>query len=213
MRARKESDPVDVIQGTFSLYEIFVYALIEPSSTHSYMCITPLVSRGVQIEELEEDILVTNPLGHSVMMKKVYKGCPLRVQGYEFSADLIELPFHEFDVILGMDWLSHHQAMVDYRLKRIILQTIDGDEITVVGEGTGCLSTIISATVARRLIRKGCEAFLAHVVDTRKTSLSLPEIPTICDFSNVFKEELPGLPPEREVRVYIRYYTDFHCSI
>ncbi len=42
------------------------------------------------------------------MVKKVYKGFPLRIQGYEFLADLIELPFYEFDVIQGMDWLSHH---------------------------------------------------------------------------------------------------------
>ncbi len=85
--------------------------------------------------------------------------------------------------------------MVDYRLKRITLQTVGGDEITVVGEGTSCLSTIISATVARRLIRKGCEAFLAHMVDTRKTSPSLQYIPTVYDFLDVFLKELPGLPP------------------
>ncbi len=60
-------------------------------------------------------------------------------------------------------------------------------------KGMGCLSTIISATAARRLIRKGCEAFLAHVVDTRKTSPSLQEIPTICDFLDVFQKELPSL--------------------
>ncbi len=66
------------------------------------------------------------------MVKKVYKGCPLIIQSYEFSTDLIELPFHEFDVILGMDWLSRHQVIVDCQLKRISLQITDGDEITVV---------------------------------------------------------------------------------
>ncbi len=137
------------------------------------------------------------------MVKKVYKGCPLRIQGHEFPTDLIELPFHEFDVILGMDWLSGHQAMVDYRLKRISLQTADGDEITIMGEGTGYLSTIILVTAARRLIRKGCEAFLAHVVDNRKTSSSLPDIPTVCDFLNVFSKKLLGLPLEREVEFAI----------
>ncbi len=71
------------------------------------------------------------------------------------------------------------------------------------GEETGCLSTIISATIVRRMIRKGCEAFLVHVVNTRKTSLSLPNIPTVCDFPDVFLEELLGFPPEREVEFAI----------
>ncbi len=89
-------------------------------------------------------------------------------------------------MILGMDWLSHHQVMVDCLLKRITLKTAEGDEIIVVGEGTGYLSSIISASTAKRLIRKGRETFLAHVIDTRRTSPSLHDIPIVCDFSDVF---------------------------
>ncbi len=63
----------------------------------------------------------------------------MRIQGYEFWADLIELPFHEFDVILGMDWLSHHQAIVDCKLKRITLKTPENDEMTVMRERTDFL--------------------------------------------------------------------------
>ncbi|XP_057984590.1 uncharacterized protein LOC131169386 [Hevea brasiliensis] len=135
MRAGKKPDLTDFIKGTFSLYDTVVYLLIDTDSTHSYICIVPPVDRGIQTDGLEEDILVTNPLGHSVMVMKVYKGCPLIIQGYEFLVDLIELPFHEFDMILGMSWLSRHQVMVDCQLKRITLKIADGDEITVVGEG------------------------------------------------------------------------------
>ncbi len=87
----------------FSLYDIPVHALVDPGSTHSYICIKLPVERGNPVEESDQDILVTNPLSHNVVVNRVCKGCPLRIQGYEFSANLIELPFHEFDVILGMD--------------------------------------------------------------------------------------------------------------
>ncbi|XP_057990554.1 uncharacterized protein LOC131172938 [Hevea brasiliensis] len=117
MRAREEQDMPDLIQGTFFLYDMPVHALVDPGSTYSYICIALPVERGAQIDETEQDILVTNPLSHSIVVNKVYKGCPLRIQGHEFLADLIELPFHEFDMILRMDWLSHHQVMVDFRLK------------------------------------------------------------------------------------------------
>ncbi len=67
-------------------------------------------------------------------MNKVYKGYPLKIQGHEFLADLIELPFHELDIILGMDWLSHHQEIVDFQLTRITFKTPKNEEIIIVGE-------------------------------------------------------------------------------
>ena len=82
----------------------------------------------------EYDILVTNPLGHSVIVNRVYRDCPIRIREYEFPGDLIELSFKEFDVILGMDWLSRHQVMVDCRMKRVTLRTPNEDEVTFIGE-------------------------------------------------------------------------------
>ncbi|KAL5801392.1 hypothetical protein ACOSQ3_033024 [Xanthoceras sorbifolium] len=52
-------------------------------------------------------------------------------------------------------------------------------------------------------MRKGCEAYLAQVVDSRKVIAEIQNIPTVCDFADVFPEELPGLPPQREVEFVI----------
>ncbi|XP_058009390.1 uncharacterized protein LOC131183175 [Hevea brasiliensis] len=134
MRAPMEQDAPDIIRGMFSLYDIPLHVLVDPGSTHLYICIELPMKRGIQVEESDQDILVTNPLEHSVVVNRVCKGFPFRIQGYKFSADLIELPFHEFDLILGIDWLSRHQAIVDCRLKRITLKTPENDEITVIGE-------------------------------------------------------------------------------
>ncbi len=76
--------------------------------------------------------------------------------------------------------------MVNYKLKRISLKTLEGNEITVVGERTDFLSNVISTTVARKLMRKGCKAYLAHVVDTRQAKPNLCDTPTVRDFSYVF---------------------------
>ncbi len=75
------------------------------------------------------------------------------------------------------------------------------------GKRTDFLSNVISANVTRTLIKKGCEAYLAHIVDTRKAGSNLHDIPTVCDFTDVFPEELPGLPPEREVEIAIEVMT------
>ena len=76
-----------------------------------------------------------NPLGHSVTVNKVYRYCPIKIREYEFSGDLIELSFKEFDVILGMDWLSQHQVVVDCRMKRVTLRTPSGEEVTLSARG------------------------------------------------------------------------------
>ena len=145
--------------------------------------------------ETEYDILVTNPLGHSVIVNKVYRDCPIKIQEYEFLGDLIELSFREFDVILGMDWLSQHRSIVDCRMKRVTLRTPNDNEVIVIGERSNHLSNVISATVARKMVRKGCEAYFAYVIDTVKARPNLSDIPTVSDFPDVFPEELSGLPP------------------
>ena len=63
----------------------------------------------------------------------MYKKCYLKVHDREFSIDLIALLFHEFDFILGMDWLSKHRAIVDCDKKTIVLKCSDLSEVTVHG--------------------------------------------------------------------------------
>ena len=133
----------------------------------------------------------------------MYRDCPIKIREYELLGDLIELSFREFDVILGMDWLSQHQAIVNCRMKRVTLRTPNEDEVTFIGERSNHLSNVISASTARTTMRKGCEAYLAYVIDTVKARPSVSDIPTVSDFPDVFPEELPGFPPHREIEFSI----------
>ena len=73
MKAVEDKDALDVIVGKFSIFETNVYALFDPGSTHSYVC-TSIPSLGsLPKSETEYDILVTNPLGHSVIVNKLYR--------------------------------------------------------------------------------------------------------------------------------------------
>ena len=99
MKVVEEKDAPNVIVGNFYIFETIVHALINPGSTHSYICTTIPSLGSLPKSKIEYEILVTNPLGHSVIMNRVYRDCPIRIREYEFPGDLIE-----FDVILGMDW-------------------------------------------------------------------------------------------------------------
>ena len=103
MKAVEDTNAPDVIIVNFTIFDTIVHALIDTGSTHSYVC-TDIPNLGnLSRSETEYDILVTNPLEHSVIVNKVYKDCPIKIRKYEFLGDLIELSFREFDVILGMD--------------------------------------------------------------------------------------------------------------
>ena len=68
----------------------------------------------------------------------MYKNCPLVIHDRGFSVNLIALPFHEFDLILGMDWLSKHRAIVDCDKKTVVLKCFDLPEVYMVSNLDQC---------------------------------------------------------------------------
>ena len=91
-----------MISGIISLYGIGMHALIDLGSNHSYVCIEHVFHKMTVMEQLAYDMHVTNPLGHSISVNNVYRNCPIVIQAREFLADLITLPFREFDLIMGI---------------------------------------------------------------------------------------------------------------
>ena len=93
--------------------------------------------------------------------------------------------------------------VVDCRMKRVALRTPSGEEVTFIGERSNHLSNVISVATARTMVRKGCEAYLAYVIDTKQAEPSLSNILTVSDYLDVFPKEFPGLPPHREIEFAI----------
>ena len=122
----------------------------------------------------------------------MYKNCHLMTHDRDFSTYLLDFSFHEFDLILGIDWLSKHRVKYS-----------DLSEVTVHGIQSGAVSNVISAMQARRFLRKGCEAFLALVLDSKRGQVDVEKILVVKEFPDVFPDELPGIPPEREVDLSI----------
>ena len=82
MKAVEDKDAPNVIVGNFNIFDILLHALINPGSTHSYVCTSIPILGSLPKSETEYDILVMNPLGHSVIVNRVYRGCPIRIREY-----------------------------------------------------------------------------------------------------------------------------------
>ena len=63
---------------------------------------------------------------------------------------------------------------------------------------------VISVLETKRSLHKGCEAYLAHVIDKTSSEIILDSVPIVCEFLDVFPEDLSGLPPDRELEFGIK---------
>ena len=70
------------------------------------------------------------------------------------------------------------------------------------------LPAMISVMLTQKYVRKSCEAYLAYVLDTKVAEKKFELVPVVCDYPDVFPEELPGLPPIREVEFGIELMPD-----
>ncbi|GMI64774.1 hypothetical protein HRI_000146700 [Hibiscus trionum] len=203
---REGRNDADVIAGTFTLQSLSLLSLIDSGSTHSYILREHAELLGLPVESLDVGVRVTSSFGETVVTRKLYRRCPLVVQEHVFHVDLMELPFYGFDVILGMDWLAEHRAVVDCENKRVSLKLADDYEVVVVGENVKFLANVVSTLEASRMLRQGCEAYLAFVMNPSSKELRVQDIRVVKEFPGVFPEELPGLPPNREVEFGIELY-------
>ncbi|XP_070679270.1 uncharacterized protein [Malus domestica] len=149
------------------------------------------------------DLEFAMPRGDKCYVDSVYLGCPVMVEGVIMSADLIPLDIVDFDVILGADWLHHNRAHIDCYGKSVTFYRPGLPEVTFVGERSGVRHGVISAMRARKLLSKGCQGYLAHVVLNDVAPTSIEEVGVVRHYPDVFPDDLPGLPPDREVEFSI----------
>ena len=114
-----------------------------------------------------------------MIVNKLYRDVPLEIQREIFLADLMELPFGEFDLILGMDWLVKHWAQLDCAEKRMSIRTVDDEEVVMIGERRNFLANVVSTLKAEKLVRKGYGAFLAFISALDAKELSVEGVRTV----------------------------------
>ena len=103
------------------------------------------------------------------------------------------------DLILGMDFMDHYGAIINLRTRTVSILVDDGTEHQVWGSDPKRNGALISAVRAVRLLDQGCVGYWCYALEVDCTHPSLSDVPVVRDFTDVFPDELPGLPPLREV--------------
>ncbi|XP_058202872.1 uncharacterized protein LOC131317330 [Rhododendron vialii] len=129
----EEMDPA-VIQGTLTLFTTCVQALFDSGASHSFISATCISTLGLETEPLKTTIHVTSPLGGKISIVLICKGCELEVSNLRLTCDLRVIEMTDFDVILGMDWLTAHRAVIDCHQKVVTAYAPDGTSFKFKGD-------------------------------------------------------------------------------
>ena len=143
---------------------------------------------------MKDPLTIGIPVEETIIVKYMYPEYVVEVEGKIFPADLIELQVLEFDVILGMDWLSENYASIDCHDKCIRFRPVAGAEFMFQGDRSEALTHLISVMKAERLLQKECQGYLAYVMNSEAKPVDVQKISMVREFPDVFPKELPGLP-------------------
>ena len=124
-----ESADQPVIQGTFFLSRLWARVLYDSGASHSFIAASVVIELGLDIETLEEPLYVSSPLGTRARLGMICRGCELEISGTLLTVDLRIMDMSEFDVILGMDWLTAYKVVIDCECRRVTAYTPDGTRV------------------------------------------------------------------------------------
>ncbi|XP_070036495.1 uncharacterized protein [Nicotiana tomentosiformis] len=170
--ARTEAVTSDsVITGIIPVYHRDTSVLFDLGSTYSYVSSYFSPYCGVSRDFLSSYVYVSTSVGEAIIVGCVYLSCLIVISGFKTRADLLLLSMVDFDIILGMDWLSPYHAILDCYAKTVALSMPS-------------------------LLRLEWRAYVRDVsVDTP----TVESVPVVRDFSDVFSVDLSGIPPDRDI--------------
>ncbi|TYK30962.1 ty3-gypsy retrotransposon protein [Cucumis melo var. makuwa] len=189
-----------VVTGTLPVLGL---VLFDSGSSHSFISSAFVLHARLEVEPLHHVLSVSTPSGECMLSKEKVKACQIEIAGHVIEVTMLVLDMLDFDVILGMDWLAANHASIDCSHKEVAFNPPSMSSFKFKEEGSRSLPQVISAMRASKLLSQGTWCILASVVDTREVDVSMSSEPMVRDYPDVFPEELPGLPPHREVEFAI----------
>ncbi|GJZ83564.1 putative reverse transcriptase domain-containing protein [Tanacetum coccineum] len=199
----REANPEsNVVTGTFILNNHYASMLFDSGADRSFMSTTFSTLLDITPDTLDVSYAVELADGRISKTNTVLRGCTLGLLGQPFNIDLIPVELGSFDVIIGMDWLANHHAVIVCNEKIVWIPY--GDKVLIVqgdssDKGKKSKLSIISCAKTQKYIKRGCQIFLAQITkketEDKSEEKRLEDVPIVRDFSEVFPEDLPGFPP------------------
>ncbi|GKC87945.1 putative reverse transcriptase domain-containing protein [Tanacetum coccineum] len=208
---RAETNPdSNIVMGTFLLNNCYASILFDTGADRSFVSTAFSSQMDITPSTLDHYHDVELADGRIIGLNTILRGCTLNLLDHPFNINLMPVELGSFDAIIGMDWLARYQAIIVCAEK--IVRIPWGNETLIVhgdksNQGHETRLHIISYSKTQEYMQKGCQVYLAHVttneVEDKSEKKRLEDVPIVRDFPEVFPEDLPGLPPTRQVEFQI----------
>nr|GEV43426.1 putative reverse transcriptase domain-containing protein [Tanacetum cinerariifolium] len=166
----------NVVTGTFLLNNCYAFMLFDSGADKSFVSTTFSALLDVSPSTLDTSYAVELADGRVLETNIVLRGCTLGLLGHSFNIDLMPVELDSFDIIIVMDWLAKYHALIVYDEKVVRIPYRD-------------------------------EVYLVQVTSKKAEDKSkekrLEDVSIVQEFSEVFPEDLSGLPPARQVEFQI----------
>ncbi|GJW65854.1 putative reverse transcriptase domain-containing protein [Tanacetum coccineum] len=194
-------DP-NIVTGTFLLNQHLARVLFDSGADKSFVSISLASMLNIPPITLDTTYDIEMADGNLVGTNTVIQGCTLILLNQPFEIDLMPIKLGSFDVVIGMDWLSKYHAKIIYD-EKVVHIPIDGETLIIRGDRSKTRLSLISCIKTERYISRGCQVFIAQVMEKKSDERRLEDIPVVREFPEVFPKDLPGLPPIRQVEFQI----------
>ncbi|GJS69958.1 putative reverse transcriptase domain-containing protein [Tanacetum coccineum] len=162
----------------FSLNDHFVTVLFDSGADFSFISTEFVPLLNVKPSIVNPGYVIEVADGKKVEVDRIIRVYKLELESSLFSINLIPLGRGSFDMIVGMDWLSQHKAVIVCHEKVVEIPVEDGRILRVHGERTVGIAKVLKSM--------------------KKDEPKLGDIPIVRDFEDVFPEDLSGLPPQQQ---------------
>ncbi|GJR67328.1 reverse transcriptase domain-containing protein [Tanacetum coccineum] len=200
----------NIVTGTFLLNNRYASILFDTGADRSFVSTAFSSQMDITPSTLDHYYDVELADGRIIRLNTILRGCTLNLLNHPFNINLMPVELGSFDAIIGMDWLAKYQAII-VCAEKIVCIPWGNETLIVHGDGSNrgheARLHIISYSKTQEYMLKGCPVFLAHVttneVEDKSEKKRLEDVPIVRDFPEVFPEDLPGLPPTRQVEFQI----------
>nr|GEX03927.1 reverse transcriptase domain-containing protein [Tanacetum cinerariifolium] len=186
----------NVVTGTFLLNNRYATMLFDSGADKSFVDIKFSHIIDIKPAKLNSSYEVELADGKVVSTNSVLRGCTLNLLDHLFDIDLMPIELGTFDVIVGMDWLVERDALIVCGKKEVHVP-YKNKTLVVKSDCSVSRLKVISCIKARKYIERGSQLFIAQVTKKEPMKKQLQDVPVICNFPEVFPDDLPGLPPPR----------------
>nr|CAD1833851.1 unnamed protein product [Ananas comosus var. bracteatus] len=152
----------DVVAGIISFYATRARTLFDIRASHSFISRSFVHDHGFTPSPLSVSLQIQTP-GVDLEANRCIMSCYILLGDWAFLANLVLLPLKEFDVVLGMDWLTRHHASIDCEQRMGTFAVPGEEEFVYCACNSFLFAMSISSTRAKRLMIGGCVGYLASV--------------------------------------------------